>query len=319
MTSNRLVVLFLFGSVICASGQLVLRGLGKRCNGPTTVCVNNLVCRGASGAKTCKRLVGRAKDCTDGSKYQCKSNFLCESNGGDATMKTCKVPRGTYKPCGNKQFTCKSFLQCRNGYCARTVPLGAYCDNKGRYCAKNATCRGAEMYKKCKKRLTQGQSRCNNKGKFFCAAGLDCVDNKCVSKVGAGEPCNGAGRVCATGYSCRGPSGAKTCKFPGLGSTYMCGPTKYTFSTETKADVEYEGGLTGVHRYTYDAEDRETRGKYGVIDAPQSSCSPGGPAPGNFNWYGWYKFTFEMGFQKGSRRWVNCRGEADRDLCTLVE
>lgn len=117
-------------------------GKGKSCDGQASICKNNLICDGPTGSMICKKPLGRGKPCTDTATQICKDKLVCDSNGNDDTMKTCKKARGTHKPCGTTEWTCKDNLICTedNKVCAKTVAEGKKCDDLGLLCGDSLSC-----------------------------------------------------------------------------------------------------------------------------------------------------------------------------------
>lgn len=139
---------------ICVNKKCILPaqvGKGESCDGQETVCKNNLVCDEEAGLMTYKRARGRGKSCADATTEICKPKFVCENNGDDGMIKTCKKKRGTYMPCGTTEWTCKDNLVCTDDkkLCAKTVAEGKTCDDLGKICGEGFSCTGDKGSKAC--------------------------------------------------------------------------------------------------------------------------------------------------------------------------
>lgn len=94
-------------------GTPIEAGIGKTCDGVVNICRNNLVCHGADGGKTCKRLRGKGKECgtpgvcakevavgqsCDNDKMICAIDNFCLGAEGQKTCTSVRPMINEYEP-----------------------------------------------------------------------------------------------------------------------------------------------------------------------------------------------------------------------------
>jgi len=148
--------------------------------------------------------------------------MVCKENDA-STQKTCKMLVGPYRPCGDKQFACRSHLECRNNICVREVTVGKWCDDLGRVCADGKVCHSEDGgRKRCKNELDLKQTNCE-KPNNVCKEELFCKPGGLCSRRGTlGAACNNEELICGEpeDEKCRSRDGSLKCqKVLGLGAT----------------------------------------------------------------------------------------------------
>lgn len=192
----------------CAQALVGTVPVGGTCFG-SNECATGLKCVGDACPTTCQPpRCGEAVELSDGG---CEPSVACDGGCPRGLAQTCEAAA----PCGDGlrcvegrclfdraaegqacdlQLPCQLGLSCTAGQCTRGQAEGAPCDSS-RPCAFTLSCTASGC-------ISPGgaQAACDE-GNARCRAHFHCVDQRCASDLGAGEPCVRA-QECETGLQC---------------------------------------------------------------------------------------------------------------------